>query len=379
MSPADGSANSSLVRSITLFLCGDVMTGRGIDQVLPHPNPPALHETYVKSATDYVALAESANGPIPAPVNFDYVWGDCSEELQRVQPDARIINLETSVTTSEAYDPKGINYRMHPANTPCLTAAKIDCAVLANNHVLDWGPPGLLETLRTLLGAGIKTAGAGENVGEAMKPAVIEVAGGIRVLIFAAATIDSGVPLSWAATATRPGVALLPNLSAQTADAIADHIHAFRHPGDIVIFSVHWGGNWGYEIPAVHQTFARRLIDRSAADVIHGHSSHHPKAIEVYNGKPILYGCGDFLNDYEGIQGYEEFRPHLVLAYLPSMMPAGALFQFRMTAFEAKRFQLRRASASDCRWLADLLTREGKPFGTRAELDTDNRLTLQWR
>lgn len=131
---------------IMLFFCGDVMTGRGIDQVMPHPCPPHLREPYVASALDYVALAERANGPIPRPVDFGYVWGDALPEFDRRRPDVRIINLETSITTSEDLQPKGINYRMNPANVACLTAAGIDCCILANNHVMDWGSRGLLET-----------------------------------------------------------------------------------------------------------------------------------------------------------------------------------------------------------------------------------------
>ena len=56
-----------------VFLSGDVMTGRGIDQVLPHPNDPQIHEPIAKSAKQYVRLAEKVNGSIPYPVNFDYV------------------------------------------------------------------------------------------------------------------------------------------------------------------------------------------------------------------------------------------------------------------------------------------------------------------
>jgi poly-gamma-glutamate synthesis protein (capsule biosynthesis protein) len=142
-------------RDMTLFLCGDVMTGRGIDQVLPHPGDPVLHEGYATSALDYVALAERANGPIPRPAEFAYVWGDALAEWARIAPDLRIINLETAVTTRDDWQRgKGIHYRMHPANVPCLTAAAIDCCVLANNHVLDWGYAGLAETLQTLRRAG---------------------------------------------------------------------------------------------------------------------------------------------------------------------------------------------------------------------------------
>ena len=160
---------------VTLFLCGDVMTGRGIDQILGHPSKPRLHEQYVRSALGYVDIAERASGPIDRPAKPDYIWGDALAELERVRPDARIINLETAVTTSDdAWPGKGIHYRMHPANASCLTAAKIDCCVLANNHVLDWGYTGLAETLDTLHRAGIQTAGAGRDDAEAAAPATIE-------------------------------------------------------------------------------------------------------------------------------------------------------------------------------------------------------------
>ena len=87
---------------VTLFLCGDVMTGRGIDQILPQPSAPHLHEPYVRSALEYVRLAERASGPIARPVDFAYVWGDALDEFERVRPDARVVNLETAVTTSGA-------------------------------------------------------------------------------------------------------------------------------------------------------------------------------------------------------------------------------------------------------------------------------------
>lgn len=139
--------------------------------MLPHPSKPGLHESYVASTVEYVELAERVNGPILKPVDSAYVWGDAVRELDRVRPAARIINLETSVTTSEALVVKAINYRMHPANTPCLTAAKIDCCTLANNHVLDWGYAGLTETLATLHSTGIKSAGTGQTLAEAVAPA----------------------------------------------------------------------------------------------------------------------------------------------------------------------------------------------------------------
>jgi poly-gamma-glutamate capsule biosynthesis protein CapA/YwtB (metallophosphatase superfamily) len=135
---------------LRLFLCGDVMLGRGVDQIPRHPSDPRIFKQQVDSALTYVRLAEAASGRrIPRLVAPTYVWGDALAVLRAEQPAARIINLETAITTSDDYAVKGINYRMHPGNIDCLTAAGIDCCVLANNHVLDWGRSGLLETLAT--------------------------------------------------------------------------------------------------------------------------------------------------------------------------------------------------------------------------------------
>ena len=179
------------------------MTGRGIDQILPHPGDPMIHESYMKSARGYVKLAEEVNGPIDYPVSFSYIWGDALQELERVAPDVRVINLETSITKSNEYwKGKGINYRMHPQNISSLTAAKLDVCSLANNHVLDWGYSGLFETLQSLNSAKIAIAGAGRNLIEAEAPAVRKVPGKGRVMVFAFGTRakiteDNRLTLQW--------------------------------------------------------------------------------------------------------------------------------------------------------------------------------------
>jgi poly-gamma-glutamate synthesis protein (capsule biosynthesis protein) len=354
------------------------MTGRGLDQVLPHPSQPTLHEPHVASALEYVQLAERANGPIQKPVSFSYIWGEAAAELELAAPAGRIINLETSVTASEDYDTKGINYRMHPANTPCLTAAKIDCCVLANNHVLDWGRAGLRETLRALRTAGIRTAGAGENLAEALEPAAISVDGS-RVLVFAFGMTDSGVPGDWAAADRQAGIALLSGPIEARVARVAEIVRSRKRPGDIAVLSIHWGPNWGYQIPQEHRMLAHKLIDAAGVDVIHGHSSHHPKPSEVYHSKLILYGCGDFLNDYEGISGYEEFRSHLVLMYFVTVDPSsGRLRRLKMTPLKIRRFRLERVSRQDAEWLRDTINREGQQTATEVRLTADNHLVLQW-
>jgi poly-gamma-glutamate synthesis protein (capsule biosynthesis protein) len=364
---------------ITLFLCGDVMTGRGIDQVLPHPGNPILYEGYMKSARGYVELAEEANGPIPKPVSFSYIWGDALAELERRQPDCRIINLETAVTRSDDVQDKAVNYRMNPDNIPCITAAKIDCCGLANNHVLDWGYPGLTETLSTLKQAGLETAGAGRNIREAQDPAVLSVAGRGRVLVFSFGSETSGIPFNWAAGEDRPGVDFLTDFSHCTIRGICDHIAAAKRPYDVVVGSIHWGGNWGYHIAREEQEFAHQLIDEAGVDVVHGHSSHHVKGIEIYKGKLILYGCGDFLNDYEGISGHEAYRGDLAVMYFVRVDASkGTLASLEMTPLQIKRFRLNHASVDDALWLQKVLDREGKKFGNRVERAGDNTLMLRW-
>jgi len=363
---------------ITLFLCGDVMTGRGIDQILPHPCNPRIYEPVADSAITYVDLAESANGPIGRPVGFEYPWGDVLGELERRKPDLRIINLETSITRFPDPQPKGINYRMSPENFPCIAAGGVDCCLLANNHVLDWGEAGLLETLQTIEGADIATAGAGRNFDEAARPAVFRLPGGVRVLVFAFACRSSGVPSGWQARPDGPGVNFLPDLSERTARDIAARISAAKRPGDIVVASLHWGENWGYAIPLHQTSFAHRLVEEGGVDVVHGHSSHHPKAMEVYQERLILYGCGDFLNDYEGITGYEKYRDDLALMYLPALRSGdGTLVRLTIVPFQIRNFRLNHASPKDATWLATRLDRACRLFGTHVCRTPDGILMLE--
>ncbi len=360
---------------LSLFVCGDVMTGRGIDQILPHPGDPRLYEPYVNDARDYLRLAEVAHGPIRHPVAEDYLWGEAVEELGAA--DVRIINLETSITTSGSYWPaKEVHYRMNPQNIGCLTAAGIDGCALANNHVLDWGYEGLAETLATLDRAGIKHAGAGRNVEEASSPAVLKVAGKGRVLVFSLGSATSGIPFQWAAGRDRPGVNLLEDLSDETGRRVGGKMHEAKGPGDVVVASIHWGGNWGYEIPEGQIRFAHRLIEEGV-DLIQGHSSHHVKALEVYRDRPILYGCGDLLTDYEGIRGHEGYRGDLGILYLVRMDPSqGGLIDLRLVPMQVRRFQLRRAAPADVQWIQRTLQREAERFGTTVSLNPDSSLSV---
>jgi poly-gamma-glutamate synthesis protein (capsule biosynthesis protein) len=368
-------------RTLRLCLGGDVMTGRGIDQILAHPGDAGLREAWVESALAYVRLAEAANGPIPKPVSDTYLWGDALEMLAKPAPDLFIVNLETTITTSADWEPKGINYRMHPANVGCLTAAGIDCCVLANNHVLDWGREGLRETLAALDAAGIVHAGAGRDADAAWTPAVLVVPGKARVLVFAVGLESSGIPRDWAAGAGRPGVARLDALDDAAVARFAERLRAQRRPGDLVVVSIHWGGNWGYGIAAEQRAFARALVERADVDVIHGHSSHHPLGFEVHRGRPILYGCGDLINDYEGIRGYEAYRGDLGLLWFLDLdleAERGQLRALTMAPLRRRRLRLERAGPEAAGWLRAVLDRESRAGGVRVALGEDGWLEADW-
>ena len=365
-------------KPVTLFLCGDVMLGRGIDQIMPVSAPTRLYEPFLTDARQYIRLAEAVNGPIPRPVDASYVWGDALAELSAMAPAARIINLETAVTAQgEPWRDKGIHYRLHPANISLLRAADVDCCVLANNHVLDWGYTGLQETLSTLDGAGIRYAGCGPDSTSAGAPAVLAVGSDSRILVFGLASATSGVPPAWQAGSDRAGVNLIDDDVDRTVRSVVDRVGRKR-PGDIVVVSIHWGGNWGYRIPASQSELARALIDSGFVDVVHGHSSHHPKGVEVHRDRLILYGCGDLLNDYEGIRGHEEYRSDLSLMFFPTLdAVSGRLLGLALTPMRISRFRLRRAVGPDARWLRDSLNSQGRSLGTRFRLDRRGRLALE--
>lgn len=347
-----------------LLFAGDVMIGRGIDQILSRPCSPALYEPLITDARDYVKLAEQANGLIPAPVGPEYPWGEALAAMNRLGPDARIVNLETSLTDRGVPWPeKGIHYRSHPSNIRCLRAAGIDACVLANNHVLDWQQAGLADTLDSLSAAGIASAGAGRTRAEAQEPAVIPLPGGGCALLFAWATENSGTPWAWAATDTEPGVALLPALNEAGLDVIARAIDAHRETGDLVIVSLHWGANWVDRIPDEHRHFARRLVELGV-DVVYGHSSHHPLPLEIYRGHLIIYGCGDLINDYEGIVTGETQRSDLGCLYGVSLQRHdGTLTGLEIVPFRLRKFRLEQPGAADLAWLGETIVRGSREHG----------------
>ena len=353
--------------TLRLLLGGDLMLGRGIDQQMPEHCDPTLHEALVRDARDYARLAERLHGPMPTPFQPCTPWGQSLAWMEQFSPELRLVNLETAITTSPRPWPgKGVHFRMHPANITALQAARLDGCSLANNHSLDWGFNGLAETLRCLRQAGIQSAGAGHSPHQAQRPARWQLGDGRALLLFAWAFTSSGVPPVWAALPGRPGMALLGGINNGSVKWLCRCIHRQRRPGERGVVSLHWGGNWVPVVPEQHRWLARQLIELAGVDVVFGHSSHHPLPLEIHQGRLILYGCGDLINDYEGLPPHGPWRSDLVCLYgLEMERRSGALTALAIQPFQLRGFQLQEASVADRQLLEQQLGLEASPAGWR--------------
>ena len=209
--------------------------------------------------------------------------------------------------------------------------------------------------------AGIPFAGAGAILADAAAPALLA---SPPCSFFALGPFTSGIPPAWAATATRPGVALLERMAlSRLKDAVARE----KARGRIVVLSVHWGGNWGFEVAPWQRELAHAWID-AGVDVVQGHSSHHLMGFERYRKRLILYGCGDFINDYEGIGGYEEYFPEFATAFFVELDAEGAVRSVRLYPFRIIRMRLNAlASEGDAARFRKLLAAAARfvPFRVR--------------
>lgn len=250
--------------SVTLAFVGDVMLGRQVNEEISRSSPESF-------------------------------WGNVLPILRRA--DGVIANLECAITehTQEcSRTPKVFHFRADPAAVKVLRAANIQCVSLANNHTLDFDEQGLLDTLHYLDEAGIRHVGAGRNKGEAVAPAIVDIAG-LKVGLIG---ITDNEP-SFAAGSARPGtyyMEIRPALN--TLSLIEESVEQLRCAGvKLVILSAHWGPNMVLSPPPWFRNFAHAVVD-CGVDVFHGHSAHLFQGVELYKHGLILYDTGDILDDY---------------------------------------------------------------------------------
>jgi poly-gamma-glutamate capsule biosynthesis protein CapA/YwtB (metallophosphatase superfamily) len=318
-----------------LALTGDVMLGRLVDRHV---------------------LADPAVDPAS-------VWGDVLPLLRAA--DLRLANLECVIATGgEPWLPKVFHFRSGPRAVDALRTAGIDLVNLANNHVLDYGRAALLECLALLREAGIAYAGAGGVLQEAAAPAILR-AGTQTVAVV---SMGDGEP-GWEAADARPGInrieydrhGLLEHHRARVAGSLAlAHTRA-----DLVIAGAHVGPNWGTPTSGM-RALARQVIDLGA-DVFWGHSNHTVQGIEIYRGRPILYACGDFVDDYAVDPVDRNDRSCLFEADVEGSRVTRLLLQ----PVHIDRFRVCLASAEDVRWMQEWMRSRLAEFGTPFRIEGD--------
>ncbi|KIX99591.1 uncharacterized protein Z520_04224 [Fonsecaea multimorphosa CBS 102226] len=286
----------------SLLLLGDVMIGRLIDALLPtsiarqspHSDPESAAWTVDKHILPRSPQLESYNYLSP--------WGNSVELIRK--SDLVLANLETAVTTSEKKWPsKVFNYRTHPGNVQCLTEVGLGggngrgYVSLANNHTLDWSVEGLQETVQTLIDNGVEFAGAGRTKEEAARPATLSLGGADGWHVKCWSFADH--PSEWGAV----DAFNLVDYTGKGRDTIREQLLAKDHreePGKLglKVVSMHWGPNYRWHPAKEIVDLAHWMIDECGVDIIHGHSSHHVQGVEIYKEKLVVYGCGDFVDDY---------------------------------------------------------------------------------
>ena len=212
-----------------------------------------------------------------------------SPELLRIMQEADLTCVNNEFTFSERGKPmagKAYTFRAKPERVSLLQEMGVDLALLANNHVFDYGKESLLDTLATLEGAGIAYFGAGHNLEEAMAPYYIEL-DGITVAFVAASRAEKN-KMTPQATETEPGI-----LRCYDTELFLKTIREADANADYVVACVHWGTEYSTVLEEVQVTTGKQYLD-AGADAIIGSHSHCLQGMEFYDGKPVIYSLGNF-------------------------------------------------------------------------------------
>ena len=218
---------------------------------------------------------------------------DCiSPELLEImnKADYTCVNNEfTYSTRGSKLAGKAWTFRANPDRVKYLKEMGVDLALLANNHVYDYGKDAMLDTFDTLTKADIKYFGAGKNLAEAMKPVYVEL-GGKKVAFVAASRAEKN-KMTPQATEEEPGI-----LRCYDPALFIQVIKEARANADFVVACVHWGTERSTVLEEAQLDTARQYID-AGADMIIGSHSHCLQGMEYYNGKPIVYSLGNYWFD----------------------------------------------------------------------------------
>jgi poly-gamma-glutamate synthesis protein (capsule biosynthesis protein) len=305
---------------VKLALAGDTMLGRSVGERLMHD---PKHALFSPDLLEVIAEA-----------------------------DLFVLNLECCISARGEPTPGRVfHFRAPPWAAETLAGIGVDCVTLANNHVLDFGPDALLDTLAHLDAAGIRAVGAGTDMELARSPVVLD---GLAVVAF------GDHPVQYAATADRPGIAY-----ADVLDGPPHWLTTFPQ-ADAILVSPHWGPNMTAE-PLDYVRAAADALLRAGATLVAGHSAH------VFHGiaPRVLYDLGDFVDDYAVDP---KLRNDLGLLYVVDL--AGDRLEAVPLKLEFTHTRL--ATGDDAAWIERRLTQASAAFGVEVTA-ADGRLVTLWR
>ena len=305
----------------------------------------------------------------------DAVWGSALERLRSL--DGLVINLECCLSTrgqqwQRTYRP--FHFRADPDwAIPALERAGVDICALANNHILDYEEVALRDTLAELDEAGIARSGAGETIDEALEPAVRTISGSNAdsddELEVAVISLTDNTP-EYAADEDSPGTAWIEIdvNDMETRRRVREALERARETNsDLLVASLHWGPNMVTEPPESFREFGRWLVEEGV-DVVHGHSAHVFQAIEVHEGRPIIYDAGDFVDDY---RVDPELRNDRSFLFVLSVTADGDPLELRLHPTEIDDCAVDEARSGVAEWSRTRMRNLSAPFGTEFDRDGD--------
>lgn len=313
-------------RSIITGLTGDVMLGRLVNQSI------------------------TAHG-------YTHPWGDVLPLLKK--NDFNIINLETTITKSEKRVFKVFNFKLDPDNAQTLVEANISLVNLANNHSFDFNEEGFLETTQLLDSKKIKHVGAGQDINQARKLEILE-KNGIKIGVIGYTDNEP----DWAATLEKAGINYI---RIGQIEKIEHDIKSIRNQVDVLIVSIHWGPNKIERPEKTFIEFAHKIID-CGADLIHGHSAHIFQGIEIYNGKAIIYGAGDFIDDYMIYS--DQHNDHSFL--FQAKITKDGVQQLKLIPVYISEMQVNLAKNELAQKILNHMKKLSAEFGTKLEIKDDH-------
>ncbi|MFZ5491096.1 MAG: CapA family protein [Pseudomonadota bacterium] len=316
-------------RPLRLLLGGDAMLGRGVDDAIARQGvdrPLAALRAHLAGA-DLVA-----------------------------------VNLECAITAADTWyqgPAKAFYFRARPAAAELLRRAGVGLCTLANNHALDAGAEGLLDTVDILRAHGIASVGAGADAEAAWAPAVLDIAGQ-RLGVLACCDHQA----DFVAGPDSPGIAYVDLADPAQVDSLLNRVRHLSATVDHAIVALHWQPNWVPRVTADYGLLAQRLVE-AGARLVWGHSPHHFLGVEWFGTAAALYSTGGLIDDY-AVDA--EFRNDRQLLFEIGLAPDGVQ---RVRALPL-RLDLARtitASGADRDWIVSRFTAQCAQHGSRVEDD----------